>query len=98
MSLSTFRMNTCRSVDSKGAYGTSPGCTKDLACISKKPQGSADCALRYRSCLSKRKCGNLVAARRGFTWMCPEVIIAKFGLRSKENDIRRKITQRRRVR
>src|SRR5260370_14101869 len=33
---------------------------------------------------SKRKCGNLVAARRGFTWICPNVIIAKFGLHSKE--------------
>src|ERR1700719_294009 len=48
------------------------------------PDQAADSALRCRDCSSKEKCGNSVAARRRFTWICPRMIIAKFGLRSRE--------------
>src|SRR5260370_39332747 len=84
MTLSLFRINTCISADSKGLRRDAALRTITLLPSGEKPQGSADSALRYRCCLSKRKCGNLVAARRGFTWICPNVIIAKFGLHSKE--------------
>src|SRR5258708_21981114 len=55
-----------------------------LGCPAANRTTAADSALRYRYCSSKEKCGNSVAARRRFTWICPRMIIAKFGLCSRE--------------
>ena len=55
-------------------------------CLGPAPTEPASESGRYKTdqLKQKRKCGNLVAARRGFTWMWPDAIIAKFGLRSRE--------------
>src|SRR5260221_8876581 len=55
-----------------------------LGCPAANRTTAADSALRYSYCSSKEKCGNSVAARRRFTWICPRMIIAKFGLCSRE--------------
>jgi hypothetical protein len=62
--------------------------------VLQKPQGCEDSALRYRFKKKMRQLG----CRTPWLYLdVPEVIIAKFGLPSREN-LRRRITQRRRVR
>ena len=78
-------MNTCRSVDSKGTYGNIPRWT-ERPCLhlgkSRRAPRTPPCATGLPG--QNEKCGNLVAACWGFTWMCPGVIIAKFGFGSRK--------------